>query len=123
MHLLPRIVLDRMVLQEFTYHTVIDGVLPKLTKHRKKGWPKFPVNLGNLTLQSPAHASLVGKEIYVMNLVEAYKTMHDPVAYLANLFAHEHVKFQYVHQNQPDDSMLRVATTFQEAIGKITNLR
>ena len=31
------------------------------------------------------------------------------------------VKFQYVHQNQLDDSMFRVATTFQEAIGKITD--
>ena len=49
-HFLPRIVLDRMVLQEFTYQTVIDGVLPKLTKHKKKSWLKFPVNLGNLTL-------------------------------------------------------------------------
>ena len=45
--------------------------------------------------------------------------MHDLVAYLANLFAHEHVKFQYVHQNEPDDSMFRAAITFQEAIDKI----
>ena len=35
-HLLPRIVLDRMVLQEFVYHIVIDGVFSKLTKHKKK---------------------------------------------------------------------------------------
>ena len=57
-----------------------------------------------------------------MNLGEAYKRMHDPVAYLANLFAHEHVKFQYVHENDPDDSLFRVAYTFQEAIGKISDL-
>ena len=99
-HLLPRIVPDRMVLQEFAYQTVIDGVLPKLTKHKKKAWPKFPVNLGNLTLQSPTHASLVGKDFSVMNLGEAFKGMHDPVAYLDDLFAHEHVKFQYVHESE-----------------------
>ena len=81
------------------------------------------MNLGNLTVHNLVHASLLGKEISFMSLGEAHKIMYDPVAYLANLFAHEHVKFQYVHQNQPDDSMLRVATTFQEAIGKITNLR
>ena len=90
-----------MVLQEFAYQTVIDGVSPKLTKHKKKGWPKFLVNLGNLTLQSPAHASLLGKEIYVMNLGEEFKRMHDPMGYLSDLFAHEHLKFQYVHENEP----------------------
>ena len=47
--------------------------------------------------------------------------MHDPVAYLANLFAHEHVKFQYVHQNNPDKSMFQETITFQEAIYKIIN--
>ena len=94
-----------MVLQEFAYQTVIDGVLPKLTKHKKKGWPKFPMNIGNLTLQSVAHVYLVGNEIYVMNLGEAFKRMHDLIGYLADLFAHEHLKLQYVHENEPDDSM------------------
>ena len=56
-----------------------------------------------------------------MNLGEAYKRMHDPVAYLVDLFSHEHVKFQYVHENDPDDSMFRGDTNFQEAIDKITN--
>ena len=72
---------------------MIDGAFPKLTKHNKKGWPKFPVNLGNLTVQNLVHASLLGKEISVMSLGEAPKRMHDPATYLANLFAHEHVKF------------------------------
>ena len=31
--------------------------------------------------------------------------MHNLVAYLAIIFAHEHVKFQYVHENDPNDSM------------------
>ena len=66
-HLLPKIVPDRMVFQEFSYQTIIDGGLPKLTKHKKKDWPKFPMNLGNLTLQNPAHASFMGKGLSVMN--------------------------------------------------------
>ena len=61
MHLLPIIVPDRMVLQEFAYQTVIDGAFSKLTKHKKKAWAKFPVNLGNLTVLNPIHASLLGK--------------------------------------------------------------
>ena len=104
-HFLSRIVPDRMVLQEFSYQTVIDGAFSKLTKHKKKAWPKFPVNLGNLTVQNPVHASLLGKEFSFMSLGEASKRMHGPVAYLDNLFSHEHAKFQYIHQNHPDDSM------------------
>ena len=49
-HLLPRIIPDRMVLQEFAFQMVIDGVFPKLTKHKKKAWPKFPLNLDSLVL-------------------------------------------------------------------------
>ena len=78
---------------------MIDGAFSKLTKHKKKACPQFPVNLGYLTLQNHAHVSLLGKEISIMNLGEASKRMHDLVAYLAHLFAHEHVKFQYVHEN------------------------
>ena len=95
-----------MVLQEFSYQTMIDGTFPKLTKHKKKVWPKFPVNLGNITVQNVGHACLLGKEIYVMSLGEIFKRMHDPVRFLHNLFAHKHAKFQYVHENEPDDSML-----------------
>ena len=65
--------------------------------------------------------SLVGKEIYVMKLGEAFKRMHDPMAYLDDVFSHEHVKFQYIHENDLDDSMFRGATNFQEAMDKITD--
>ena len=94
-----------MVLQEFCYETMIGGTFSKLTKHKKKAWPKFPVNLGNLMVQNPIHAPLLGKEISFMILGETPKIMHDLVAYFDNLFSHEHVKFQYVHENGPDDSM------------------
>ena len=72
-------------------------------------------------LQNPTHASLFGKEIYIMNLGEASKRMHAPMAYLENLFMHKHVRFHYVHENDPDDSMFRAATDFQEAMNKITD--
>ena len=112
-YLLPRIVQDRMVLQEFTYQTIIDGVSPKFSKHKKKSWPKFLVNIGNLTVHRLAHASSVGKEISVMNLGEAFKIIHDPIGYLDDLFAHEHLKLKYVHENEPDDSMFQGAITFK----------
>ena len=112
LRLLPRIVLDLMVLQEFTFQTVIDGVFPKLTKHKKKAWPKFPLSLDSLVLHNSPHAVMLGKEITVMHLGEAPKRMHDPKSYMANLFAHERARSHYVHENDPDDSMFRAAVDF-----------
>ena len=88
------------------------GFFPKFTNHKKRAWTKFPISIDALMLQIPTHASLFDKEIYVMNLGEASKRMHDPMAYLANIFAHEHVRFHYVHESDPDDSMFRAATNF-----------
>ena len=45
--------------------------------------------------------------------------MHDPKYYLSNLFAHEHAKSHYVHEDDPDDSMLREDVDFRVAMGKI----
>ena len=49
-HMLPRIVPDRMVLQDFFFQTVIDGFFSKLAQHKTKAWPKFPLSLDPLFL-------------------------------------------------------------------------
>ena len=110
-----------MVLQEFSYQTVIDGVFPKLTKHKKRSCPKFLMSIGTLKILNPTHVSLLGKEISTMNLGEASKRMHDPIFYLANIFKHEAVRFQYSHENDLDDSMFLGATNFKEEMSKITD--
>ena len=121
-HFLPRIVPDRMELQEFAFQTVTNGVFPKLTKHKKKAWPKFPLYLDSLVLSNSTHAAMLGKEIIVMHLGEAPKRMHDPKSYLENLFAHERVRSQYVHENEHNDSMFRATMYFLQAMGKIEDL-
>ena len=115
-HLLPRIVPDRMVSQEFSFQTVADGAFPKLAKHKKKCWPKFPLNLGSLVLHNSTHGAVLGKEISIMNLGEAPKIMHDPKPHLASLFAQERAKFHYTHEEVPDDSICREAINFSEAL-------
>ena len=44
-HVLPRIVPDRLVLEEVAFQTVNDGVYKKLIGPKKKAWTKFPLNL------------------------------------------------------------------------------
>ena len=119
MHLLPRIVPDHMVLQEISFQMVIDGVFPKLTKHKKDAWPKFSLNLDYLVLQNSTHVVVLGKQISIMNSREVPKRMHDPKYYLSNLFAHERAKSHCVHEDDPNDSMLRAPMDFREAMSKI----
>ena len=47
-HMLPNIVPNKMVLEEVSFQTIIDGVYRKLVAPKRKGWPKFPLNLGSL---------------------------------------------------------------------------
>ena len=110
-----------MVLQEVAYHTVINGVYPKLAQSKRKAWPKFPLNLGSLILHTSTHATILGKEIASMNLGKAPKMMHDPKAYMASLFMHENARFQYVHEDEPDESIYMEAIEFHEALSKIVD--
>ena len=111
-HLLLRIVLDRMVLQEFSFQTVIDGAYPKLGKNKRKGWPRFPLSLDCLVIRNSAHATVLGKEIKIMKLGETSKRMHDPKAFLVSLFAQEKAKLNYTHEDLPNDSMYMVFVDF-----------
>ena len=54
-----------------------------------------------------------------MNLGESLRRVHDPKAHLTSLFGHEWTKFQYAHEDLPDDSIYREVVDFQEALGKI----
>ena len=85
-HLLPRIVPDRMVLQEIAYQTVIDVFFPKLAWSKRKAWPKFLLNSESLVLQTSPHAVVLGKEIASMKQGESMKRMHDPKSYLTSVF-------------------------------------
>ena len=120
-HFLSRIVPDQMVLQQFSFQTVIDGAYPKLAKNKRKGWPRFPLSLDCLVIQNSTHATMLGKEITIMKLGEASKRMHDPKAFLVSLFAQEKAKFNYTHEYFPNDSMYMGFVDFRQTLHKITD--
>ena len=73
-------------------------------------------------LHNYTHATASGKQITTMKLAEAPKRMHDPKAYLASLFSQERAKFNYEHEDLPNESMYREVVDFQEALENITDL-
>ena len=121
-HLFPIIVPDRMVIEEIYFQTVIDGVFPKLTRSKRKGWPKSPLSLGPLVIQNSTHARIIGKKITTMKLGESPKRMHDPKSFLANHFNQEHMKTTYAHQMDPNDFIYQGANDFSEVVIRISSL-
>ena len=59
--MLPRIVPDRLVLEEVAFHTVTDGVYKKLVGPKKMGWPKFRLNLGSLIIPNSTWTAVLGE--------------------------------------------------------------
>ena len=85
-----------------------------MAHHKRKAWPKFPLNLDSLFLDTSTHATVLGKEIANMNLGEAPKRMHDPKAYMASFFVQECAKFQYAHEDELDDSIYKEYMDFKK---------
>ena len=49
-HMLPKVVPDRLVLEEISFQTVIEGIYKKCVAPKRKVWPKFPLTLGSLSI-------------------------------------------------------------------------
>ena len=48
--MLPKFVLDRLVIEEIAFQTVTEGVYKKLAGPKRRVWPNFPQNLGSLSI-------------------------------------------------------------------------
>ena len=104
-HLLPRIVHDKMVLEEVPYQIVIEGIHQLCYSLKRKAQPKFPIGVGNLSINTSTHANLLGKKITTLKLEESPKRMHDLRGFSAVHFSQAHLNSHYEHQNEPDDSI------------------
>ena len=49
-HMLPKVVPDRLVLEEMSFQTVTEGIYMKCVAPKRKVWPKFPLTLGSLSI-------------------------------------------------------------------------
>ena len=49
-HMLPKVVPDRLVLEEISFQTVTKGIYKKCAAPKGKVWPKFPLTLGSLSI-------------------------------------------------------------------------
>ena len=66
-HMLPKIVHDRLFLEELSFQNVTDCVYRKLVACKRKSWPKFPLYLGSLVYST--WATVLSDQIASLNLV------------------------------------------------------
>ena len=97
-HMLPKIVLDRLVIEEVSFQTIIEWVYKKLVGPKRKGWPKFPLNLGLLVIPTSTWATVLSDHIVSLKLSFDSKRKHDPKGFLDTHFKKNHVKSGYIHE-------------------------
>ena len=77
-HMLPKVIPDRLVLEEISFQRVIEGIYKKCVAPKSKVWPKFPITLGSLSIPTSTWASELSDHIVSLKLGFASKRQHDP---------------------------------------------
>ena len=116
--MLPKIVPDRLFIEEVSFQTVTNGVYKKLVGPKKKGWPKFPLDLKPLVVPTSIWAAVLVDQVASLKLGFASKKKHDPKGFLSAHFKQHHVKIDYVHEEVPDDSIYHGVKTFSEVLAR-----
>ena len=77
-HMLPKGVIDRLVLEEISFQTVTEGIYKKCAALKRKVWPRFPITLGSLSVPTSTWESELSDHIMSLKLGFASKRKHDP---------------------------------------------
>ena len=72
-HMLPKGVLDRLVLEEISFQTVTEGIYKKCSAPKRKVWPRFPITLGSLSVPSSTWALEMSDHIMSLKFIFACK--------------------------------------------------
>ena len=76
--MLPKVMPDRLVLEEISFQTVIEGIYKKSAAPKRKVWPKFPITLGSLSIPTSILESELRDHIVSLKLGFSSKRKHDP---------------------------------------------
>ena len=120
-HMFPKIVHNRFVIEYLSFHNVTDSVYKKLVGPKRKGWPKFPLNLGSFLIPNSIWAVVLGDQIASLKLGFSIKIKHDPKGFLDAHFKKNHVKSGYVHEEVPDEFIYQGVNTFSEVLSRAKN--
>ena len=101
-HMLPKVILDRLVLEEISFQTITEGIYKKCAAPKRKVWPRFPITLGSLSIPSSTWALELSDHIMSLKLGFACKRQHDPKDIVDLHLKQNHFKASYVHEETPN---------------------
>ena len=91
-HMFPKIVPNKWVIEEVSFQTVTNGVYKKLVGPKRKGWPKCPLNLGSLIIPTSTWAAVLGNQIVSLKISFSLKRRHNPKGFLDSHLKKNHAK-------------------------------
>ena len=72
-HMLPKGVLDRLVLEEISFQTDTEEIYKKCAAPNRNVWPRFPITLGSLSVPTYTWASELSDHMMSLKLCFASK--------------------------------------------------
>ena len=67
-HMFPKVVPDKLVLEEISFQTVTEEIYKKCVAPKRKVWPMFPITLGSLSIPNSTWASEQSDHIMSLKL-------------------------------------------------------
>ena len=76
--MLPKVMPNRLVLEDISFQIVTEGIYKKCVAPKRKVWPKFLITLGFLSMSTSTWASKLSDHIVSLKLGFSSKRQHDP---------------------------------------------
>jgi hypothetical protein len=96
-HFLPKFILDRLVLQEIAYQTIIHGVGATLYRDKKSIWPPLPLWVGSYSFKDIKEAQDKVNTLEYFHFGEEIFWRHDPLDVVIN-----HTQCKYIWEYMTD---------------------
>ena len=112
----PKVVLDRLVLEEISFQIVTEGIYKKCVAPKRKFWPKFPITIRSLSIPFSTWESNLNDHIVSLKLGFASKMQHDPKGIVDFHLTQNYFKTGYTHEETPYDFIYQGVDTFFEVL-------
>jgi hypothetical protein len=76
--IVPKFVLDKLVLQEVAYHTLVHGFGASISKYKKLAWPPLPFYLGSYNFKNSKEAHAEAEALETFHFREGIFHRYDP---------------------------------------------
>ena len=97
-HMLPKVVPNRLVIEEISFQRVTEGYYKKLAGPKRRVFPKFPQNLGPPSIPTLTWAAELSDHIVSMKLGFSSKRKHDHKGWVDAHLRKNHFKEGYTHE-------------------------